>query len=238
MIDTRVAFNDWVADTCVVDEEGMPLRVYRGEYGDTHLPVHSRLASISFGTREAANAYATNPNNTYDCAQTPRVMAAYLSIKKPLINNPNDPFIDFPILASAIGAENARDVFVKFGDYLYNTDNWASNFEMYESVDQVPLNEMDGLYLDLYPLLDDPSVVSLLKANGFDGAIHAGAGRTAREPEYKVFSADQIRCAWCPDVTLEHLCIDHQPRKEESVAPAEDLLAVATGEGRFQHMLG
>jgi hypothetical protein len=228
MLDTCIAFDDWIADTCVVDEEGMPLRVYRGEHGDTHLPVHSRLASISFGTREAANAYATNPNDTYDCAQNPRVMAAYLSIRKPLINNPNDPFIDFPILASAIGAENARNVFVKFGDYLYNTDNWASNFEMYESVDQVPLNEMDGLYLDLYPLLDDPSVVALLKANGFDGAIHAGAGRTAREPEYKVFSADQIRCAWCPGVPLGHLQITD---------PAEDVLAVAAKKELFPYTL-
>ncbi len=211
-------YKEWIDRTHVVDGEGLPLVVYRGEHGDSEEAIHTRLPSISFGTREAANTYALSPNNSTEYPHAPRVMAAYLSIRKPLVNNPKDPFIDFPILASAIGVECARDVFVQFGDYIYNTDNWATNFDKYESVDQVPLSEMDGLYVDLYPLLDNPNLVEQLKKNGFDGAIHAGAGQTAMEPEYKVFSVEQIRCAWCLDVPLDHLRITD---------PAEDVLAVA-----------
>ena len=52
------------------------------------------------------------------------------------------------------------------------------------------------LYFEVYALLDDPAEVALLRAAGYDGAIHGGSGETAMEPEYRVFSEDQVRSVW------------------------------------------
>jgi hypothetical protein len=48
----------------------------------------------------------------------------------------------------------------------------------------------------VYALLDDPAEVALLRAAGYDGAIHGGSGETAMEAEYRVFSEDQVRSVW------------------------------------------
>ncbi|MFM0627762.1 hypothetical protein [Paraburkholderia xenovorans] len=54
------------------------------------------------------------------------------------------------------------------------------------------------LCFELYALLDDVDEVARLRANSFDGAIHAGSGETAMETEYRVFSTDQVRSIWDP----------------------------------------
>lgn len=49
------------------------------------------------------------------------------------------------------------------------------------------------LYVQIYPLLDDPRVIDLMRTSGFDGAIYAGTGAFPDEPEYRVFDAAQAQ---------------------------------------------
>ena len=205
---TSENFEKWFAGSKVINESGDPLIVYRGEHGNTNNIssvekekygdfFQTRLGSLSFGSLEAANTYAQYPNNKNDSAESPRVIPAYLSIKKPFINEKEDPFVDFSYIADKLGKNVALKFAKKHSEYIENTDNWYEKFaDEFSNVDDLlktsPENVTD-LYIDGYPLFDDVEFVDILKKNGYDGAIIGGNGETAMEAEYRVFSKDQVR---------------------------------------------
>lgn len=201
----------WMGQSRVTGEDGLPLLVYRGEHGPLHVRehvgLHSRLGSLSFGSAAAASVYASSPNDLQsdESAQSPRVIPAYLRIENPLIESPDDPFIDVARLSEVLGVEQARRIALKFSDHIEYTGLWAEDFapkhpSVRAYIESAPQEELDTLYFNLYPLLDDPAEVQLLKAAGIDGAIYGGSGENALEPEYRVFSADQalpaIEAGW------------------------------------------
>lgn len=193
-------FKQWFGKSVVADDEGNPLITYRGEHGDSDTALHSRLNSYTFGSSEAANTYAEQPNNRHDKPQRPRVIAAYLKIENPIFDNRNDPFVDLYVLADKLGEEEARRIAVKFSDSIYNTDNWNSNYsDDFDSVadllEKKP-EELRNLYFDAFRYLDDREEVELLKSRGYDGAIHLGNGETAVEEEYRIFDASQARSVY------------------------------------------
>lgn len=196
------AFKRWFGDSKVVDAEGNPLVVYRGEHGESDEVIRSRLGSISFGSSGGASIYATSPNNRVldSEAESPRVIPAYLRIENPIINDPTDPFIDAPVLIKALGREKTAEILKRFAGHVENTDNWYELSEEFDIqnvedfIDQHP-DKMDRLYVEAFHLLDDPKIVADIKAAGFDGAIHGGSGETALETEYKVFDVKQIKSA-------------------------------------------
>jgi hypothetical protein len=180
---------------------GKPLRVYRGEHGaDEGQDIQTRLPSITFARDpEIASFYATDPNNWNDTPINPRSIAAYLRIENPIIKNDSDPFVDFKELIPKLGEPFARKMAIKHGDRVTYTNNWDENYAdkydgVAEALDDDPRN-LDGLYMDLYPLLDDPEFVEAAKAAGYDGAIHIGNGESATELEYRVFDQKQIKSA-------------------------------------------
>lgn len=227
-VDTgSAAFLRWFGDSKVVDADGKPLRVYRGEHGKIEaksgrtapsVPTtgvkplreeigygdfQSRIGSLTFSDRsDAASLYAEQPNDRGldEIAGRPRVIPAYLKIENPIINSPGEPFIDGRDLAKALGANAAIRLFTKHAYWVENTQNWEEINEgyKYDGVGSYLAQNPKGindLYMDAYPLLDDPEAVSALKAAGYDGAIHGGNGDTADSTEYRVFDESQAKSA-------------------------------------------
>lgn len=186
-----------IGGTLVVDDDGSPLVVYRGEHGEPgdHL-FQSRLGSISFGSAEAASLYAMSPNNRNDQPVAPRVFPVRLVITNPIIHNLEDPFIDLSTLEATLGREHALRIACKFEHAIQNTNFWeemAAELGVV-SVAEVARDHPERLleaYFDAFHLLDDPEEVRLLQEHGFDGAIHMGNCETSEELEYRIFDESQ-----------------------------------------------
>jgi hypothetical protein len=181
--------------TKAVDKEGRPLTAYRGEYGPSDR-LSTELGSYSFGTKDAANLYATEPNNFSNVAEAMKVFPAQLSIRKPVVNAPGDSYIDLPALRKALGKKEFDRVVQKNAGNIEDTQAFEdlADAKGYTSVlDLMRKNpkDLDSLYTQLYPILDDPKSVKVLQKRGYDGAIYGGSGATGGEAEYRVFSASQ-----------------------------------------------
>jgi hypothetical protein len=189
-------FKRWFGKSKVVDSEGKPLPVYRGEHGEEDLK--TRLASYSFGSPETASTYAMQPNDRVKDkeAKNPRVMKVYLRIENPFIES-DDPFIDFSQIGKAFNKQECEALALKFADAIMHTNNWEERSEEL-GVDTVEEfieagGDLENLYFDAYRFFNDFEVVDKLKSLGFDGAIHEGNGESSMELEYKVFSLNQVK---------------------------------------------
>jgi hypothetical protein len=190
----------WGARSKVVYADGRLKAVFRGQHGAANHWSESQVGSLSFGSARAASAYAEKPNNRQHIALAPKVFPVYLDIQKPFLDCPTDPFMDFSHYADLFGIDEAKRLAVKFQDYVLSTDTWHAVSGEFESVEELMVTRPDlllELCMLLYPVLDDADEVARLVACGFDGAIHAGSGwASAHEPEYRVFSVDQVRSVW------------------------------------------
>lgn len=187
-------FRAWFAGSAVVDSNGSPLLVYRGEHGDNTSgeTFHTRVASTTFASQKAAELYARSPNDHRDYAKVPRVHSCYLSIKNPVMNDPRDPFIDLSVIEKALGRDKALMIAEKNQEDFEYTNNWEELMDTYET----PLDAYvagEDVYMSAYVIFDDSEYVAWFKAAGYDGVIHGGNGATAEETEYKIFSHNQ---AW------------------------------------------
>jgi hypothetical protein len=128
----------------------------------------------------------------------PRVLAAYLAIRNPVVNQPTDPFIELADLEAALGRDDAARIARKFAAWVMRTSAWmhgnirASSVEEFLSADPEGLSR---LYMQAFPIFDDVEEVARMKDAGFDGAIYAGAGANAGEIEYRLFDATSARMA-------------------------------------------
>lgn len=210
-------FQKFIEGSKVVDKNGAPLRVFRGEHGEVTGSVTTLLPSITFTDQPAeASLYAQDPNQSGQGMKpvAPRVSPAFLSIKNPIINeqrNPEidseiaDPFIDYGVLVDAIGLEKTIDIArrINVGRPVEDTGLWDEEFSAdYDSfedlVDRAP-ERVAELYNIAFAVLDDPGAVEALKEAGYDGAIHGGYGGEFNTMEYRVFDESQIRSAIAPD---------------------------------------
>lgn len=192
----------WLGESRVLDVDGKPLVVYRGEHGvnaPSSVGLRSRLGSLTFGSAATASTYAKEPNDRLHDheAHSPVVVPAYLRIERPIVESPDDPFIDVSRLIETLGIDQARRIAFKFRDHIENTGRWQEDFadanpSVGDFIQQAGEDDLSALYFEVYPVLDDPAEVALLRAAGFDGAIHGGSGVSAMEPEYRVFDAHQV----------------------------------------------
>lgn len=187
-------FDQWFDGSQVCNDDGTPLVVYRGEHARSSDAVfQSRLGSLSFGDYETASLYATQPNNLSDSPINPRIIPAYLAIKRPLVVS-DDPFVDFSLLIETLGFERAAVIATDLAGYIRNTQAWAdlnSSLPVGDYITKHP-EALASLYVELYPILDDPKYVDWLKAAGFDGAIYGGSGASFDKTEYRVFDPAQV----------------------------------------------
>lgn len=190
-------FRSWFGESVATDEAGEPLLLYRGQHGAEE-GLQSRLPSLTFSTQEAATLYANEPNNRADTVIAPRVFSAYVSIQKPLTNETDgDPYLDLQVLIDAIGFDEAAQVARDNASLIEQTGAWEDDFSAdFEDVADVIARapeRLGALPVLAFEVLDSPRVVDLLKAAGFDGAVHGGTGQAFESTEYRVFSPDQVR---------------------------------------------
>ncbi len=176
----------------------MKVEVFRGEHGSS--PLQSRLASVSFVDSAAVAAYyAVAPNDRRDAdeATTPRLLHCQVSIINPLTNAGDDAFIDYEVLEAKVGRDCAIGLMARHADHIKATSAWEEGFaEQYDSVEALIRAEperLNELYLQIWPVLDDPQSVADLKQVGVDGAVYRGSGMSMNAVEYRVFSLDQIQ---------------------------------------------
>jgi soluble lytic murein transglycosylase-like protein len=220
-------FGDWAGApekaSKVVDEDGAPLIVYRGQHGESDKAIHGRRGSIAFGDKETASTYAVHPNDAQDTPHSPRVIPAYLSIKNPIINT-DDMFAPFSDLAEALGPDVAKRFALKYADAIEESGYWEEEFGEYDGVadllEQDP-SALSKLDVEGYRLLDDHEFVAAAKKAGYDGAILDGAGENALEREYHVFDESQIKSAIGNRGTFDPENSDIRfAKKDEARAPA------------------
>jgi hypothetical protein len=169
--------------------------VWRGEHGPERLA--TRLATLTFvDERAAAETYAREPNNRADTPTHPTLLQVQLHMERPIFNNPDDPFLDFQVLAEAMGAPMAQAIFLRHADWVMGTNAWEEVAEQgYADVAEVVAKAPDllnDLCVQIWPLLDDPTTVAEFRAAGFDGAIHLSSGATMDAVEYRVFDVAQV----------------------------------------------
>jgi hypothetical protein len=189
----------WGAGSRVVDESGHLMPVFRGQHGLAGHWSETLRASLSFGSARAASLYAEHPNDRRQAAQLPKVFPVYLDIRNPFVECAEDPFMDLSHYAAIFGLAETQRLALKFKDHVCNTNAWeevSAEFETLEAVIAAGSDRLMELCFEVFPLLDDAEEVARLRALGFDGAIHGGSGETAMEPEYRVFSTDQVRSIW------------------------------------------
>lgn len=192
-------FQAWFGTSIARNADGEPQIVYRGEHGATDDgDIQTNLGSFTFTNNPAvASTYAQSPNDRSMTAKSPRIVPAFISIQNPIIENKDDPFVDFSDLSKRLGPGLAARFASKHAQWIENTGNWVDHFaDKYPSVDALLSHEplaLDELYMDSYPLLDDPEFLEAAKAAGYDGAVHMGNGESYNSLEYRVFDKSQIK---------------------------------------------
>ncbi len=162
---------------------------YRGEYGPSISTISSYLPSVSFGSKRAAEHYATYPNRRGDAVCIPRVMIARLEIERPVFDKPNDAFVDLDELEQLFDVSVVNELLIRHIDDISSTGAWE-NLQAEQASDW--LTVMQALCCQMYRLLDDPYFIELCLAHGYDGAFYRGSGETLDEVEARVFRTDQI----------------------------------------------
>lgn len=197
------------------------VNAFRGQHGSADL--QSRLASYSFvDTPAVAAFYALHPNDRthQDVVTCPVLMHCELVIDNSLTGEVHDPFIEFVDLEKKVGTAVATRLMLRHADHAMSTSAWDELFsEHYSSlqalVEEQP-EQLKELYLQVWPLLDDPDSVADLQQAGIDGAAYRGSGVSMNAVEYRVFDLSQVKVVQ----TFQNL-----PRviSEESAMKGEDL---------------
>ena len=175
---------------------------YRGEITcpDTN-HLRSRTRAFYFSKIEVANRYADPAmTTTAGPEDTPRIYPVRISMRKPFVNQPNDPYLELSDVAARLGLLETMRIARKFAQWIEATDQWKDRVNAsgyYRDVDHY-LKCKDGklslLYFQAYPFFADTEEVGKLIDRGYDGAVHAGNGCGSEGfPEYCVFNTTQIR---------------------------------------------
>lgn len=200
----------YCANVCPTQNLGDPICAitYRGEHGAGVL--NTKLGAYSFGPKELATYYALDPNDFNDIVEEPKLIEAQITISKPFVTEPDDPFLEVGHIARQLGVDQAARIAIKYADEIMNTSNWdqlstdlgissvsdwlndSMHIEDPETKQSELQDKLDCLYFDGYRYFDDPQEIALLMSHGFDGAHVGSSGVGAGESEYRVFSKSQI----------------------------------------------
>lgn len=173
-------------------------QVYRGQHGDNSDELRSLLGSLTFcDLKEIAQVYARHPNDSvrFTEAEQPRLLTATVAITNPLFVTPTDPFVDFSLLLEKLPLDAIKAFALKHASWVEDTSVWVEEYASEfaspaELLEKIPA-ALSQLYIQAYPLLDDPDFVALAVKNGFDGAVHAGSGVGFGSVEYRIFDVKQ-----------------------------------------------
>lgn len=233
------AFKKWFGKSVVVDEDGKPLAVYRGEWGGD--PAQNSFANTQLGLPTFTDAKALAEVYAND-GEGGRVREVYLAIQNPLRFGESDGVVnkaEFKKLAKALkltAAESAD---------LVSAGGWVVDGEpqSFDNIKAVPA----GAYVEAPTLADTAFIQERAKALGFDGIIIRGIFTADVEPvgsfdgvtalEYRPFSMDQVKegrvekrekadanPAWTPEMLADF-------EKKRAASAASSLLSSLRIEG-------
>ena len=120
---------------------------------------------------------------------SPRLFSGYLRIQNPIMNRPDDQFVELDDIARAIGKAAAREAAFHFRDHITNTCNWLDDigmkFETFENYLNSRSFSLSNLYFDAYALFDDTHYSAFFRNAGHTersmaAAVRRLANRNAR----------------------------------------------------------
>jgi len=190
------AFSAWFEGS-VVRDDAIPVIAWRGEHGPATRGFSTKLGSLSFGTRETACLYACSPNDSRMSVVAPRVTPCMLRIRRPVMNDPDDPFMDLTHLVRALGRDAALAIALEHADRISSTGHWDETYADEWDADVAGMLKahparLDDLYLVAHAVMDDHRACALLRRAGYDGAVCGGWGENACEPEWRVIDPEDV----------------------------------------------
>ena len=165
----------WFDGSKVVDDQGNPLLLYRGETKSDEL-IHTRLNTPAFtDVFEIANAYTTEQ------VGASRVTPVYLKITNPIDLNPEDydDMVDWPQLKKWLPNATKADLDRLFDDVEHWRDEGGYLEEQRAEIDRDAPGKM--IWANSYVVSDSAVFVELAKKEGYDGVTYRG---TFTSPQY------------------------------------------------------
>ena len=165
----------WFEGSKVVDDQGNPLLLYRGETKSDEL-IHTRLNTPAFSdVFEIANAYTTEE------VGASRVTPVYLKITNPIDLNPEDydDMVDWPQLKKWLPNATKADLDRLFDDVEHWRDEGGYLEEQRAEIDRDAPGKM--IWANSYVVSDSAVFVELAKKEGYDGVTYRG---TFTSPQY------------------------------------------------------
>ena len=177
--------------------------VYRGQWcGGGAL--RSELPAMTFGTLQAAELYAREPNNHslakgYDLQAkifTARLAATKVYCRTALSDC--DPFFDLHVIGDDFGREVLEAVVAEWGSSATNSDAFE---ELHEETG-LSLREMVAAWpeelsqlppVDAHLALRVPALVGAIQAAGYDAVAIGGSGATHGQMEWHIFDPSLAR---------------------------------------------
>lgn len=194
-------FKKWFGNSKVVNEDGTPMVVYRGEYdvGERAGQIQTKIGTPTFTDAPGvASVYAMDPNAYMDKARATgaHVIPAYISMQNPID-------LRGGYEESVVTLGQLRSIFKGSEAELYKILRPAADFRIDgEMIDEVDFETADGdIYTDTYKVFDEEGIVDLAKKHGYDGFIYWGGFTGTFELHEQGLSMKNIRET--EEVTLE-----------------------------------
>jgi len=174
--------------------------VFRGQWCGAD-GIRTNLPTISFGTRETAALYASQPNDRSLAAGRilhPRIWEVRLAVQKPYVlieQDDEDPFFDLDVIALEFGRDVLRAVARDCSAAIQDTGGYdeihrETGMYLGEMIEAWP-ERLDRLPPVLgFRALEVPEFVQALKDAGYDSVCLGGFGENSLEHEWHLFDAD------------------------------------------------
>ncbi|MCE6959275.1 hypothetical protein LAZ40_09440 [Cereibacter sphaeroides] len=181
------------------------LVVHRGQWcGQEGL--RSALPAFAFGSRRAAETYATRPNDRRLASGTgpvPRIFSARLAVTRIYCRTPIadcDPFLDLDGIAEDFGLKVVRALVRDHAEAIEATTGFAdlqagTGLDLAGMLAAWPERIQALPPVEAHLALRTPEFVAALKAQGYDAAAFGGSGETALEMEWHLLDPALARDA-------------------------------------------
>lgn len=196
-------FLAWFEGSVARGQAGRPLIVYCPEKG---LAARKAGKALIFTGLDGAVERAIEHDRDKRTAESPHVVPVHLALRNPLIQDPDEPSVDFFRLSAVLGSQKAATIAKQLAGEIQESDLWAEEFASeFESVEALLLEDPERLGPVTVPVaqvLAESEWIDWLREAGIDGSIHASM-HSRPERTYQVFDPDQVRSALQLDIGLE-----------------------------------
>jgi len=179
--------------------------VYRGQWCSSGA-LRSDLPTFSFGTRSAAEIYASNPNDQSlmsGIAMSPKIFSAKLAVEKVYCRTSikdTDPYFDLDMIGEEFGLDVLLSIVSEASPAIEDTGGFADIYDetglsLIGMVKAWPEHVKQLPPVPAYLALQVPEFVEAVQAAGDDAVAFGGSGETALEMEWHIFDGSKAICA-------------------------------------------